>query len=104
MKIISTLLFLLVMLSLGCNSSILDDPTTLIKYQLPEKSHVKLTVENSYKTLIATLVDEEQSAGGHQVSFATNDLAEGIYFYTLEVNGIESNYYYTVTKYLILLK
>ena len=104
MKLIRLLLFLLLILSFGCNSSILDDPTTSIKYQVPEKSHVKLTVENSYKTLIAILVDEVQGAGVHEVSFDANDLAEGIYFYTVEMNGTESNFYYKYTKNLMLLK
>jgi hypothetical protein len=104
MKIISILLFLLVILSLGCNSSILDDPSVTIRYQLPEESHVNLLIENSYKTLIAILVDEVQSAGVHEVSFDASDLAEGIYFYTVEMKGTESNFYYKYTKNLMLLK
>ena len=104
MKLISLLLFFLVILSLGCNSSILEDPSVKIRYQLPEESHVKLTVENSYKTLIAILVDEVQNAGVHEVNFDANDLAEGIYFYTVEMNGTESNFYYKYTKNLMLLK
>lgn len=87
----------------GCNSSILDDPTTSIKYSTPEYGHVNLSVENSYNTLIATLVDENQPAGAHEVSFDASNLAEGIYFYTLEFNG-ENGSYYKVQKYLILLK
>ena len=104
MKLISLLLFFLVILSLGCNSSILEDPSVKIRYQLPEESHVKLTVENSYKTLIAILVDEVQGAGVHEVSFDANDLAEGIYFYTVEMNGTGSNFYYKYTKNLIMFK
>jgi len=104
MKLISLLLFLLLILSYGCNSSILDDPSTAIRYQVPVNSHVTLTVENSYKTLIATIVDEVQSAGVHQVNFNSTDLAEGIYFYTIEMNGTESNFYYKFTKYLMLIK
>ena len=104
MKLISLLLFLLVILSFGCNSSILDDPSVTIRYQLPEESHVNISIENSYKTLIATIVDEVQSAGVHQVNFNSTDLAEGIYFYTIEMNGTASNYYYKYTKYLTLVK
>jgi len=98
-----TLFFLFIILN-GCNSSILDDPTTSIHYSVAERSHVKLTIENSYKTLIATLVDEEQFAGTYQVSFIMSDLAEGVYFYTIELKGTDSDYYYKVTKPMILVK
>jgi hypothetical protein len=87
----------------GCNSSILDDPSTKIQYSIPESGHVSLTVENSYNTIIATLVDENQSAGTHSVTFDTLNLAEGIYFYTLLFNG-ENGSHYKAQKHLILLK
>jgi PBP1b-binding outer membrane lipoprotein LpoB len=93
----------LTFLVIGCNSSIVDDPTTTIKYSVPELSHVKLYVENSYDTIIATLVDTVQQAGNYQVSFEINNLAEGIYFYTLKMTG-ESGKKYDMTKQMILIK
>jgi hypothetical protein len=90
-------------LAVGCNSSIVDDPTTIIKYSVPERSQVKLYVENSYDTIIATLVDTVQEAGNYQASFDANNLAEGIYFYTLKMTG-ESGKKYDMTKQIILIK
>lgn len=87
----------------GCNSSILDDPSTIIKYRVEETSHVKLVVLNSYDTKIATLVDEEKPTGIYEVSFSNSNLAEGIYFYTLELKG-ESGNYSKSTKHLLLIK
>lgn len=87
----------------GCNSSIVDDPATTIQYSVPEQSHVKLYVENSYDTIIATLVDEVQMAGYYQVSFEINNLAEGIYFYTLKMTG-ESGNVTESTRHIILIK
>lgn len=104
MKIVYLLLSLSLILLISCNSSIVDDPSISIKYSVPERSYVKLIVENSYKTLIATLVDEEQNAGAHQVSFDANELAEGIYFYTIEMKGTDSNFYSSMTKYMVLIK
>jgi hypothetical protein len=95
---IFSLLFLI-----GCNSSILDDPSVTILYRITEESYVNLIVENSYDTQIATLVDEKQSAGYYQVSFDASNLAEGIYFYTLELTG-ESGDYSKTTKHLLLIK
>ena len=88
----------------GCRSSILDDPTTTINYAINESSHVKLTVENSYNTVVATLVDEDKQAGYYAVSFSMEGLTEGFYFYTLEVRGTRSNSYSKVTRHLLVLK
>ncbi|MEO8233284.1 MAG: hypothetical protein ABI638_13450 [Ignavibacteriota bacterium] len=85
------LLIFLAAFIFGCNSSILDDPSTTIQYSIPEPSHVKLTVENSYDTIIAVLVDGDLQAGSFQVNFDTNKLAEGIYFYTLEIKTQSGN-------------
>ena len=87
----------------GCNSSILDDPAVSINFMVPETSHVTLTLENSYDTQIAILMDESKSAGVYQVSFDASDLAEGIYFYTLELKG-ESGSYSKSTRHFLLIK
>ena len=95
-------IFILIIL-FGCNSSILDDPAIKITYRVEETSHVRLVLLNSYDTEIATLVEEQQPAGNHEVSFGINDLAEGIYFYTLELKG-ESGSYSKLTRQLLLIK
>jgi hypothetical protein len=98
------LLFLLIISINGCRSSILDDPSTVIAYQIPEKSHVTLTIENNYNTVIATPVDKDMSAGNYSVSFNASNLLTGVYFYTIESKGINSNYYYKSTKKMLLIK
>lgn len=97
------LLLTLTFLIFGCNSSIVDDPTTVIRFSVPESSHVKLYVENSYDTIVATLVDEIKQAGVYEVVFDTNNLAEGIYFYTLKMTG-ESGNVTESTRHIILIK
>ena len=97
MKTLHIILFFLIVIFYGCNSSILDDPSTTIQYSIPERSHVKVTLENSYKTLIATIVDKEQFAGKYTINFETSNLAEGIYFYTVELKGTVSNFYSKTT-------
>ncbi len=97
------LLIILTVFIHGCNSSIVDDPTAVIRFSVPETSHVKLHVENSYDTIVATLVDEVKQAGVYQVAFDISNLAEGIYFYTLKMTG-ESGKKYDMTKQIILIK
>lgn len=87
----------------GCNSSIVDDPAMLIRFSVPETSHIKLYVENSYDTIVATLVDELKEAGVYEVQLDINNLAEGIYFYTIEIkpeNGTETK----MVKKMLLIK
>ena len=90
--------------NLSCSSSILDDPSTTIGFSISERSHVKLTVENSYGTIISTLVDREMDAGVYSVMFDAADLAEGVYYYTIEVRGLISSSYYKKTRTMLLVK
>lgn len=87
----------------GCNSSIVDDPSTRISFLVPEPAHVKLSVENSYNTQIAVLVDDDLSAGSFSANFESSSLAEGIYFYILEIkpeNGTETK----MVRKMLLIK
>lgn len=104
MNRIAILLILAACLLAGCRSSILDDPSTTIGYAVNEPAHVRLTVENSYNTVVATLVDEDKQAGYYSVAFSMEGLTEGFYFYTLEVRGTRSNSTSTVTRHFLVLK
>jgi len=90
----------------GCESSILDtyssDPPSII-YSIPVDSYVKLTLENSYNTIVSTLVDGPQSAGVHQINVDTLGLKVGFYFYTLTAKGINDNSYFEATRRMILI-
>ena len=79
------------------------NPSTTIRYALPEASDVELTVYNVAGQAVRTLVSEQQSAGRYVVEWdATNDsghrLSSGLYFYRLEVGG----QFHDVKKMLLL--
>lgn len=88
---------------LGCNSSIVEDPSISIKFSVPELSHVNLSIENAYDTQIAVLIDTVLQPGAHQVSFDANDLAEGIYYYNIKMTGQSGNVL-QMTKRMLLIK
>ena len=88
----------------GCRSSIVDDPTTMIQYSIRDDSHVKLTVENSYDTVVATLVDTVQRSGNYTVKLDLSHLPEGMYFYTLQARGVSTSWNYSSTKMFLLKK
>jgi len=71
---------------------------TIIRYQLPENARVRLTIYNILGEKVATLVDEPQIAGEHQVQFQPESLPSGVFFYRLDAGE-----YHAVQK-MVLMK
>ena len=63
------------------------NPSTIISYELPEQAHVRLSVYDMTGRQVATLVNEQVSAGTHQVSFNAMNLSSGVYMYRLQAGG-----------------
>ncbi|NLT50359.1 MAG: T9SS type A sorting domain-containing protein, partial [Ignavibacteria bacterium] len=63
------------------------NPTTIIKYQLPMSSMVNLKVFNILGQEVATLVNETQEAGKHEVRFTANNLSSGVYFVNISAGS-----------------
>jgi hypothetical protein len=64
------------------------NPRTSIRYALPQDAHVRLTIYNILGQKVATLVDEQQSAGYRTVWWDGKDakggeVSSGVYFYRL---------------------
>lgn len=63
------------------------NPSTNIRYGIPEASEVNLEVYDMLGRRVATLVHGNQKVGYHQVVFNANSLAGGIYLGRLIVTG-----------------
>lgn len=63
------------------------NPSTSIEYQLTRQEIVSLKVFNILGKEIATLVNELKAPGVYNVKFDGTNLASGIYFYELRVDG-----------------
>ena len=68
------------------------NPSTIIPYQLPALTHVRLEVFNVLGQHISTLVDREQPAGWHTVTWQGTDaagraVAAGLYLYRIRGTG-----------------
>lgn len=65
------------------------NPTTTINYEIGIKNYVELRVYNISGREVATLVNEVMNAGRHEVEFDAGNLSSGVYFYSLNVNGMQ---------------
>lgn len=74
------------------------NPATTIAYSIPEAGQVTLKVFNMLGQEVTTLVNQEVTAGSHQVKFDASNLASGIYFYQIKAGN------FVQTKKLMLLK
>jgi predicted GH43/DUF377 family glycosyl hydrolase len=74
------------------------NPTTVISYQLPVASWVRLVVFDLLGREVKTLVNEKKEPGAYQVKFDGSGLASGVYFYRLQAGE------FSQTKRLMLLK
>lgn len=60
------------------------NPTTVIKYALPIDAYVTIKIYDILGREVSTLVQQEQTAGWHEVSVDASTLSSGIYFYKLQ--------------------
>lgn len=74
------------------------NPSTTIIYQLPKQSKVSIRICDILGREIATIVNEEKSAGKYSVLFNGNNLSSGIYFYQLIADDI------ILTKKFVFIK
>jgi hypothetical protein len=74
------------------------NPLTQITYGLLEPCRVRLTIYNLLGQEVARLVDTEQRAGYHTITWDTSGLSSGVYLYRLEAGRFGE------TKRMMLMK
>jgi hypothetical protein len=77
------------------------NPSTTIQYDLPENGKVNLAIYNTLGEQVANLVDSRQEAGSYELRWNASNLASGVYFYRLHVEGVKG---FMMTKKMILMK
>ena len=73
------------------------NPSTTIKYALPENEKVTIEIYDMLGREVAELVNGEVEAGYHEVKFDASNLASGIYFYRMSAGS-----FIQVNKMLLL--
>ena len=64
------------------------NPTTVIRYQLPAVSSVRLAVYDLLGRELTVLINERKAPGSYEVKFDGAGLASGMYFYRLSVSPL----------------
>ena len=74
------------------------NPSTQIKFSVPQTSNVKIIVTDILGKEVATLVNDNLTAGNYSATFNANSVSSGIYFYTLITDNFKQS------KKMILIK
>jgi len=60
------------------------NPTTQIRFSLPQAEHVTIKIYNMLGQVVSTILDERKSAGNHNVQFNGRNIESGVYLYRIE--------------------
>jgi Secretion system C-terminal sorting domain len=74
------------------------NPSTTIRYSIPEASFTTIKIYDALGNEVSSLVNETKNAGTYEVEFNATDLSSGIYYYTLQAGSFNQ------TKKMILIK
>ena len=74
------------------------NPSTTIAFDLPSAAHVRLRIFDLLGREVASLVNEERTAGRHRAEWNASKFSSGIYFYRIEAGG------FVAVRKLVLLK
>ncbi|MBP9582503.1 MAG: T9SS type A sorting domain-containing protein [Ignavibacterium sp.] len=74
------------------------NPSTTIRYQIPQDGIVTLKIYDILGSEVATLVNEQKAAGKYEINFNASNFASGVYIYKIQAGSFNSS------KKLMLLK
>ena len=80
------------------------NPVTMIRYNAPEASQVRLVVTDALGREAAELVNGRVDAGAHEVQFDGTNLSSGTYIATMTMTGIASGMTFVKTIKMALAK
>jgi hypothetical protein len=80
------------------------NPSTTISFNLPYDSYVKLTIYNALGKMVREVINGFEADGRYKIDVRAEDLASGIYYYTLQANSTEGPESFRSTNKMILLK
>lgn len=80
------------------------NPSTTIKYALPFRSSVILSVYNILGEKVSELINDSQESGYYEFLWNAENIASGIYLYNMQAKSIDGQMNYTSVKKMIIVK
>lgn len=80
------------------------NPSTTIRFGLPERSTVKLRLYNTLGTLVEELMEGEREAGQYSFRWSPRNAASGVYLIQFEAQSTSSAHHYSSSRKVIFLK
>lgn len=77
------------------------NPSTNIRFALPVDSHVKIILFDTYGREVKTITNANYKSGYHEVMVNASDLSSGVYYYKLDVSGVNN---FSEVKKMVVLK
>jgi len=74
------------------------NPSTIIKFAIPVKGNVKITIYNQLGEIVEVLADKEMEQGEYNINWSPKNISSGVYFYQIKINNFIS------TKKAIFIK
>jgi hypothetical protein len=74
------------------------NPSTVLRFELPRNSPVRLVIRNLAGQRVAILHDGPLSAGYHALRWDADGFPSGVYFYPLEAEGFRETKKMTLVK------
>ncbi len=81
------------------------NPSTTIRFRLPNSSIVKVQIFNTLGQNVTTLLNEQKDAGYYEITWNAVDHSSGVYFYRIEaINSNNQNDRFVQVQKMLLLK
>jgi hypothetical protein len=74
------------------------NPSTEIRFSLPEASAVKIEIYSIQGQKVATVLSQAMNAGVHTVRYDAGKLSSGVYIYTIQAGRFRASQKMTLIK------
>jgi hypothetical protein len=80
------------------------NPSTRIRYGIPEESRVKLEVHNMLGNVVTTLIDGVRSQGLYELQWRADNLPSGVYLIRINAESLTSTRHFIASRKVVFVK
>lgn len=80
------------------------NPSTRIRYGVPEDSRVRIVIHNMLGNIVAELVNGERTKGTYEMQWHADYLPSGVYLIRMYAESLESTKKFVVSRKAVFVK